>query len=408
VADKKKVAVACQGGGMHVAFAVGVLTEILADVKDDKFDLVGISGTSAGALCALMVGCSLAKNAETTPIAERAKDAISNLDTFWKNFVAVGLVERTLNDFTHGVFKFEELELFGINAPIFATLNPYGSFYREFANNLLRFQVREEYFDLMACLKAGCPDFKHVDWDNAPTRVLVGASEVVQGFETAFDSHLLKTKQKQPVNNGKIKTNPSSYWRQRLPLSLESVAASGALPFFSRAQHIDGYGDYWDGLYSQNPPVREFFDAPVDEAGKNLSKKDHLPDELWIIRINPQQWPYVPNTNKDIQDRQNELMGNLSLNKELDFIMAVNQWIKDYPDFAKAHKHVTVRTIKMKKKTADDLSYSSKFNRSREFLDDLRGKGEIVGREWLREWHDNKAGEYPQDAGYCKESPDGG
>jgi len=73
VADKKKVAVACQGGGMHVAFAVGVLTEILADVKDDKFDLVGISGTSAGALCALMVGCSLAKNAETTPIAERAK-----------------------------------------------------------------------------------------------------------------------------------------------------------------------------------------------------------------------------------------------------------------------------------------------------------------------------------------------
>jgi hypothetical protein len=101
-------------------------------------------------------------------------------------------------------------------------------------------------------------------------------------------------------------------------------------------------------------------------------------------------------------------MGNLSLNKELDFIMAVNQWIKDYPDFAKAHKHVTVRTIKMKKKTADDLSYSSKFNRSREFLDDLRGKGEIVGREWLREWHDNKAGEYPQDAGYCKESPDGG
>src|SRR6185295_9135947 len=119
---------------------------------------VGISGTSAGALCALMVGCSLAKNAETTPIAERAKDAISNLDTFWKNFVAVGLVERTLNDFTHGVFKFEELELFGINAPIFAALNPYGSFYREFANSLLRFQVREEYFDLMACLKAGCPD----------------------------------------------------------------------------------------------------------------------------------------------------------------------------------------------------------------------------------------------------------
>ena len=51
------------------------------------------------------------------------------------------------------------------------------------------------------------------------------------------------------------------------------------------------------------------------------------PDELWIVRINPQQWPYVPASNKDIEDRQNELMGNLSLNKELDFIMKVNEWI---------------------------------------------------------------------------------
>ena len=51
-----KVAVACQGGGMHVAFTVGVLTEILRDVDTrNRFDLVGLSGTSAGALCALMV-----------------------------------------------------------------------------------------------------------------------------------------------------------------------------------------------------------------------------------------------------------------------------------------------------------------------------------------------------------------
>jgi hypothetical protein len=29
-----KVAVACQGGGMHAAFEVGVLTEILKDIRD--------------------------------------------------------------------------------------------------------------------------------------------------------------------------------------------------------------------------------------------------------------------------------------------------------------------------------------------------------------------------------------
>ena len=51
-----KVAVACQGGGMHAAFEVGVLTEILKDIRDkNRFELVGLSGTSAGALCTLMI-----------------------------------------------------------------------------------------------------------------------------------------------------------------------------------------------------------------------------------------------------------------------------------------------------------------------------------------------------------------
>ena len=57
-----KVAVACQGGGMHAAFEVGVLTEILKHQSEQKkFDVVGLSGTSAGALCAMMVWYGLVK-----------------------------------------------------------------------------------------------------------------------------------------------------------------------------------------------------------------------------------------------------------------------------------------------------------------------------------------------------------
>src|SRR2546430_4987529 len=72
-----------------------------------------------------------------------------------------------------------------------------------------------------------------------------------------------------------------------------------------------------------------------------------------------------PKSNADIQDRQNQLMGNLSLNKELDFILTVNKWRDDpryssrYGEFAKDHKHVTVRTLKMEEKTADELRYPS-------------------------------------------------
>jgi len=51
----KKVAIGCQGGGMHAAFEVGVLTAVLERIEaetEPQFELVGLSGTSAGALCA--------------------------------------------------------------------------------------------------------------------------------------------------------------------------------------------------------------------------------------------------------------------------------------------------------------------------------------------------------------------
>jgi NTE family protein len=49
------------GGGIHASFAVGVLCEILTDIqKQNRFELVGLSGTSAGALCTLMVWYGLA------------------------------------------------------------------------------------------------------------------------------------------------------------------------------------------------------------------------------------------------------------------------------------------------------------------------------------------------------------
>jgi NTE family protein len=174
---------------------------------------------------------------------------------------------------------------------------------------------------------------------------------------------------------------------------LTGVAASGTLPIFREAEHINGDGHYWDGLYSQNPPVREF-----------IAKADEVPDELWIVRINPQQWPELPKSNADVQDRENELMGNLSLHKELDFILKVNEWIEQYKDekFGKDHKRVIVRTIKMKEKTADKLRYSSKFDRSRAFMEDLRDQGHKAARDWLDDWRKNKAGCYPEDAAYHK------
>jgi len=50
---KRKVAIACQGGGSHAAFAAGVLSGLLSGEDGDRFDrdcrLVALSGTSGGA-----------------------------------------------------------------------------------------------------------------------------------------------------------------------------------------------------------------------------------------------------------------------------------------------------------------------------------------------------------------------
>ena len=378
---RKKVVVGCQGGGAHAAFEVGVLTEILKDIQQNKrFDLIGISGTSAGALCALMVWYGLApKSGQNGSPCE----ASERLNSFWDDFAAKTPAEILLNATAYRAIKAQEGELpvLGVNAPVFG-LNPSGLISKAVTASLPPLGVRKEYYDFDTMIASACPDFDRVDWPEVRTRILLGASEVINGIETVFDSE---------QNRGGGGTPTVVHrWRQQLPLTLSGIAASGSLPTLREAERI-GRQYFWDGLYSQNPPIREFVAGAPDEK---------IPDEVWIIRINPQQWPELPVTTADIEDRQNELMGNLSLNKELDFILTVNEWCDKYRNegFGRDHRKIIVRTIKMRKDTADKLRFSSKFNRSREFINQLRDEGRDVAEEWLSQWPQKIC--YPDDAAY--------
>jgi NTE family protein len=52
-AGNRRVAIACQGGGSHTAFSAGVLARLFEDGLDGH-EVVGLSGTSGGAICALL------------------------------------------------------------------------------------------------------------------------------------------------------------------------------------------------------------------------------------------------------------------------------------------------------------------------------------------------------------------
>ena len=98
-------------------------------------------------------------------------------------------------------------------------------------------------------------------------------------------------------------------------LSVECLLASAAIPEMFRAVTVPGRGVYWDGLFSQNPPIHDLI--------------DHQIDELWMIQINSSTCARVPTETHEILDRRNALSGNLSMEQELKFIEMINRAIAD-------------------------------------------------------------------------------
>jgi len=65
-----RVAVACQGGGAHTAFTAGVLDVLVPRQQEDGFNIVALSGTSGGAVCAALAWCSLVLGEPRTQLKE--------------------------------------------------------------------------------------------------------------------------------------------------------------------------------------------------------------------------------------------------------------------------------------------------------------------------------------------------
>lgn len=103
------------------------------------------------------------------------------------------------------------------------------------------------------------------------------------------------------------------------------------------------------------------------------------PDELWVLQINPQEREGEPRSLAEISDRRNELAGNISLNQEIAFIERVNDWLEAgyLPD--DQFTHTDIHRIEMKR----ELAASTKTDRSRSFIDELRDLGAQRTRRFL-------------------------
>jgi NTE family protein len=313
--SNRRIAIACQGGGSHTAFTAGVLKRLLKEKDDGKrnYEVVALSGTSGGAICAMLAWYGLLMDDEDK--------AVELLDSFWRDNSANSPWGRLLNDWllqTNRVFA---------NAGGSPTVSPY--FYPSWGQDRLK-RMLEEHVDFERLQELVEP---------SSPMLLVGAVEVLSGEFKAFSS-------------------------RRDRINVDMILASAALPTLFKAVHTNG-GVYWDGLLSQNPPVRELPDA--------------RPEEIWVIQINPQKDEFEPETMPKIIDRRNELSGNLSLNQEIYFIEKINEWVAAGALSGTRHEVIEVKCIQMLR----DLDAESKLNRDPEFIQGLISYGEEQAQGFL-------------------------
>src|SRR5215218_9127069 len=101
--NRRRIAIACQGTGRIAPFAAGVLKELLKEEHREKYEyeIVALSGTSDGAICALFAWYGLLMN-------DRYK-AIELLDSFWRDSSVTSFWDTRQSDALIWANRSEEL-----------------------------------------------------------------------------------------------------------------------------------------------------------------------------------------------------------------------------------------------------------------------------------------------------------
>ena len=360
--NKRRIAVACQGGGSHTSFTAGALKKLL-EVGHDRHTFVAFSGTSGGAVCALLAWYALLKHGEGDA---GAREAGRLLDKFWlEDNAARGIPERLLNDWLVAWVRWQQ------TTGILVEGSP--NAFSDYWQGRLRQAIEDNV------------SFDEINGElvtPASPRLFVGAVEVLTGEFKVFASH----RRHEDTAGGSARAASSWVFNSDPAggISVQAVLASAAIPPLFRAVRV-GEGVYWDGLFSQNPPIRQLLDAQ--------------PDEIWVIQIDPTRMVPrprdpapgdEPTSVVDILDRRSALAGNLSLNQELRFVEKINELVEELGEgegtggkrlrltkSGKEYKPVVVRQIVM----SWPLGAASKLDRSPSFIRGMLDYGERRAEE---------------------------
>ena len=320
----KVIDLALQGGGSHGALTWGVLDRIL---EDDRLRINAVSGTSAGAMNAVVLAEGL-RNGDP----EEARAALRD---FWKavsDAARFSPIQRSLWDRLTGNFSLENSPMYHLFDQMSRMLPP--AQLNPFNINPLR--------DLLTAT---------IDFD------AVNACRKLKVFVTATN----------------VRTGRGRIFRQG-ELSVDTVMASACLPFLFRPVEIDGEA-YWDGGYIGNPALYPLVDDPVCR-------------DIVIVQINPMRRDKLPGTAREIMNRVNEITFNAALVKELRTLHLLHQLIELEGLESERYRDVRVHIIHAADEV-QHLEASSKLNAEWEYLTYLFERGRGWASAWLDEHYED-------------------
>jgi NTE family protein len=226
---RKRIDLALQGGGAHGAFTWGVLDRLL---EDDRIEIDAISGTSAGAMNAVVLADGLATGGR--------REARERLRRYWTRVSGSAAASNAFNAL-FGDWIVEGAPLAWYVDWLTRTLSPYQ--FNPFDINPLR--------DILAAEV----DFERVRGLEKP-RLFVSATNVRTGQLREFRTH---------------------------ELTVDAVLASACLPTLFHAVEIGGEA-YWDGGYVANPSLLPLIaESPAHDlvlVQINPSYRDEVPNTV--------------------------------------------------------------------------------------------------------------------------------
>jgi NTE family protein len=324
----KRINLALQGGGAHGAFTWGVLEQILSD---ERLSVEGISGTSAGAMNAVMLADGLCHGGR--------EEAQRRLADFWRSVSSTGNLPALQRAVMERILSFTPLE----GSPFRAWFDTLSRYFSPYDVNPLNINPLRDLIE------------RFVDFER------LRANTDLQLFVSATN-----------VQTGRVRIFP----RDRI--TVDAVMASACLPLLFRAVEIDGV-PYWDGGYLGNPVIFPFFRTTATE-------------DVLVVQINPLFRQSTPMSSSEIVNRINEITFNSSLIGEyraIDFVARlIDQGKLPRGTGPGEYRRINVHRIVLDRFGTHFDSFS-KLSTDYDFFDMLHINGKRAARRFLDEHFDD-------------------